>query len=61
MAKNKHTENHRQFTWRFLALGAKDVKVIHITAATEHAAREMMPCGMVAIFMAQLPNAGESV
>lgn len=44
-----------------MALSAKDGKVIRITAATEHAAREMMPCGAVAIFMARLPNVGESV
>ncbi|AJB46523.1 Icd-like protein [Enterobacter hormaechei subsp. xiangfangensis] len=55
MAKNKHTENHRQFTWRFLALGANSEKMIQIVAESEFAARQQAPCGMVTIFVARLP------
>ena len=55
MATNKHTEIQPQFTWRFMALNADSGKMIHIIATTERDARQMVPCGMVAIFMARLP------
>ncbi|EJZ8834777.1 TPA: host cell division inhibitor Icd-like protein [Klebsiella pneumoniae] len=55
MVKTDHTEIQPQFTWRFMALNADSGKMIHIIATTERDARQMMPCGMVAIFMAGLP------
>lgn len=55
MVKTDHTEIHPQFTWRFMALNADSGKMIHIIATTERDARQMVPRGMVAIFMARLP------
>ncbi|HEQ3521853.1 TPA: host cell division inhibitor Icd-like protein [Citrobacter freundii] len=55
MAKNKHTENHRQFTWRFLALDANSEIMIQIVAESELAARQQVPDWRGSIFVARLP------
>lgn len=55
MVNTKHTEIQPQFTWRFMALNADSGKMIHIIATTERDARQMMPHGMIAIFMARVP------
>lgn len=55
MANAKNTEVRKFFTWRFLALNAECGKMIHVTAKLERDARQMLPLGMVAIFMARLP------
>lgn len=44
-----------KFTWRFLALGATESTVIHITATAEHEARKQSPAGFVLIFAGRLP------
>jgi hypothetical protein len=55
MGKTDHTENQAKFTWCFHTLSASAGKRIRIIAATEQAAREHVPHGMIAIFMARVP------
>lgn len=61
MVKTNHTEIQEKFTWCFHTLSASAGKRIRIVAATEQAARELVPQGMVAIFMARLPAMGGAV
>lgn len=61
MAKPNHTEIQTKFTWCFHTLSASAGERIRIVAATEQAARELVPQGMVAIFMARLPAMGGAV
>ena len=55
MAELQSTQTRPEFTWRFLALSAIGRNVIHITATTEHEAREQSPAGCVMVFAGRLP------
>lgn len=50
-----HPQGRNSYIWRFLALSATASKVIHITATTEHEAREQSPSGCVMVFAGRLP------
>ncbi len=42
------------FLWRFIAFGASDHQIIHVTAWTEREARSRCPSGCVAVFAARI-------
>ncbi|HAU9479356.1 TPA: host cell division inhibitor Icd-like protein [Escherichia coli] len=42
------------FVWRFIAVGASDRQIIHVTAWTEREARNRCPSGCVAVFAARI-------
>ncbi|EFI4224611.1 host cell division inhibitor Icd-like protein [Escherichia coli] len=42
------------FVWRFIAVGASDHQIIHVTAWTELEARSRCPSGCVAVFAARI-------
>ncbi|EFG4710880.1 ash family protein [Escherichia coli] len=42
------------FIWRFIAFGASDRQIIHVTAWTEREARNRCPSGCVAVFAARI-------
>ncbi|EHT5665870.1 host cell division inhibitor Icd-like protein [Escherichia coli] len=42
------------FVWRFIAVGASDHQIIHVTAWTELEARNRCPSGCVAVFAARI-------
>lgn len=42
------------FIWRFIAFGASDHQIIHVTAWTEREARNRCPSGCVAVFAARI-------
>ncbi len=42
------------FIWRFIAFGASEPQIIHITAWTEREARSRCPSGCVAVFAARI-------
>lgn len=42
------------FIWRFIAFGASDHQIIHVTAWTEREARSRCPSGCVAVFAARI-------
>ncbi|EGI7097463.1 host cell division inhibitor Icd-like protein [Escherichia coli] len=42
------------FIWRFIAFGASDHQIIHVTAWTEREARSCCPSGCVAVFTARI-------
>ncbi|EMW3201567.1 host cell division inhibitor Icd-like protein [Escherichia coli] len=46
--------NLNKFTWRFIAFGASDHQIIHVTAWTEREARNRCPSGCVAVFAAKI-------
>ncbi|PAU24285.1 hypothetical protein BTQ06_09250 [Escherichia coli] len=58
MAVRQHTPRlaHTQtaFVWRFIAFGASDHQIIHVTAWTEREARSRCPSGCVAVFAARI-------
>ncbi|ENI6895809.1 TPA: host cell division inhibitor Icd-like protein [Escherichia coli] len=47
-----HTQT--AFVWRFIAVGASDRQIIHVTAWTEREARNRCPSGCVAVFAARI-------
>ncbi|EFI3880513.1 TPA: host cell division inhibitor Icd-like protein [Escherichia coli] len=47
-----HTQT--AFVWRFIAVGASDRQIIHVTAWTEREARSRCPSGCVAVFAARI-------
>lgn len=55
MACKQHTQTRPKYQYRFLALSAIGRNVIHITATTEHEAREQSPAGCVMVFAGRLP------
>ncbi|OTE51405.1 Ash-like/host cell division inhibitor Icd-like protein [Escherichia coli] len=42
------------FIWRFIAFGASEHQIIHVTAWTEREARNLCPSGCVAVFAARI-------
>ncbi|MDS1617164.1 host cell division inhibitor Icd-like protein [Escherichia coli] len=42
------------FIWRFIAFGASEPQIIHVTAWTEREARNRCPAGCVAVFAARI-------
>ncbi|WP_024247376.1 host cell division inhibitor Icd-like protein [Escherichia coli] len=42
------------FIWRFIAFGASERQIIHVTAWTEREARSLCPSGCVAVFAARI-------
>lgn len=42
------------FIWRFIAFGASESQIIHVTAWTEREARNRCPSGCVAVFAARI-------
>lgn len=42
------------FLWRFIAFGASDHQIIHVTAWTEREARSRCPSGCIAVFAARI-------
>ncbi|EFD9331783.1 ash family protein [Escherichia coli] len=42
------------FIWRFIAFGASESQIIHVTAWTEREARNLCPSGCVAVFAARI-------
>ncbi len=50
MAVIQHTQTHPKFTWRFMALSADGLDIVHIEAGTEEEARALPPAGHVIIF-----------
>ncbi|ENG9295159.1 host cell division inhibitor Icd-like protein [Escherichia coli] len=42
------------FVWRFIAVGASEHQIIHVTAWTEREARNRCPSGCVAVFAAKI-------
>ncbi|WP_338327987.1 host cell division inhibitor Icd-like protein [Rosenbergiella collisarenosi] len=50
MAVIQHTQTHPKFTWRFMALSADGLDIVHIEAGTEEKARALSPAGHVIIF-----------
>lgn len=50
MAVIQHTQTHPKFTWRFMALSADGLDIVHIEAGTEEEARALSPAGHVIIF-----------
>ncbi|MDS1461442.1 host cell division inhibitor Icd-like protein [Escherichia coli] len=42
------------FIWRFIAFGASEHQIIHVTAWTEREARSRCPSGCVAVFAARI-------
>ncbi|EIX4510095.1 host cell division inhibitor Icd-like protein [Escherichia coli] len=42
------------FVWRFIAFGALEPQIIHVTAWTEREARACCPSGCVAVFVARI-------
>ncbi|WP_340574992.1 host cell division inhibitor Icd-like protein [Escherichia coli] len=42
------------FIWRFIAFGASERQIIHVTAWTEREARNRCPSGCIAVFAARI-------
>ncbi|HAW1514508.1 TPA: host cell division inhibitor Icd-like protein [Escherichia coli] len=47
-----YTQN--AFIWRFIAFGASERQIIHVTAWTEREARNRCPSGCIAVFAARI-------
>ncbi|KYR99191.1 host cell division inhibitor Icd-like protein [Escherichia coli] len=43
-----------KYIWRFIAFGASERQIIHVTAWTEREARNRCPSGCVAVFAARI-------
>ncbi|EJW4597097.1 host cell division inhibitor Icd-like protein [Escherichia coli] len=52
--QGRDSHNLNKFTWRFIAFGASDHQIIHVTAWTEREARNLCPSGCVAVFAAKI-------
>ncbi|HBA8916002.1 TPA: host cell division inhibitor Icd-like protein [Escherichia coli] len=52
--QGRDSHNLNKFTWRFIAFGASDHQIIHVTAWTEREARNRCPSGCVAVFAARI-------
>lgn len=58
MAVIQHTQTHPKFTWRFMALSADGLDIVHIEAGTEEEARALSPAGHVIIFAGRFNEGG---
>ncbi|EOS5930743.1 host cell division inhibitor Icd-like protein, partial [Escherichia coli] len=48
--QGRDLHNLNKYIWRFIAFGASERQIIHVTAWTEREARNRCPSGCVAVF-----------
>ncbi|EER7165486.1 host cell division inhibitor Icd-like protein [Escherichia coli] len=52
--QGRDSHNLNKYIWRFIAFGASERQIIHVTAWTEREARNRCPSGCVAVFAARI-------
>ncbi|EFE9119533.1 host cell division inhibitor Icd-like protein [Escherichia coli] len=52
--QGRDSHNLNKYIWRFIAFGASERQIIHVTAWTEREARNLCPSGCVAVFAAKI-------
>ncbi|ELI2262846.1 host cell division inhibitor Icd-like protein [Escherichia coli] len=52
--QGRDLHNLNKYIWRFIAFGASERQIIHVTAWTEREARNRCPSGCVAVFAAKI-------